>query len=199
MWRASHWLDLVSFTLARGFTMSAHFALYGAPHNGLYVEELLDMQRKDGMLFARAEQSGSEGTYVEVAIWNSNHRQWQRYAFMKCFGGEHKELPDAGSIQTARRFADDINQIMYTQDVSFSIVHNMPQYTNDPACCGASGSPLLDFAKEMVGYLEMKVTGFKMDYPDNHCMVITAQHYLDQAKALVDGEVFNAEPPVFQQ
>lgn len=179
--------------------MVAHYCLYGSPHNVMDVEELLELQRKDGMLYARAEQSGSEGTYVEVAIWNSNHRQWQRYAFMKCFGGEHPTLPDAGSIQTARRFADDVNQILHTQDVSFSIVHNMPQYTKDPACCGASGSPLLDFAKEMVGYLEMKVTGFKQDYPDNHCMVVTAQHYLDQARALVNGDLFSVAAPEFQQ
>jgi len=111
------------------------FCLYGA-HKSITLAELLEQQRNHQMLFARAEQSGCEGTYVEVAIWNENHRQWQRYAFLKCFGGEHPELPDAGSIQTARQFADDVNRIVHIQDVSFSIVHNMPPYTTDPACVG---------------------------------------------------------------
>lgn len=168
--------------------MVAHYCLYGSPHNVLDVEDMLQLQRRDGMLYARAEQSGSEGTYVEVAIWNDNHRQWQRYAFMKCFGGEHPSLPDAESIETATRFATDINQICHTRESDFSIVHALPQYTNEPATVGASGSPLLEFAKEMVGYLEMKLTGFKQEYADNHCIVITAQNYLDQARQLVSGQ-----------
>jgi hypothetical protein len=116
--------------------MVAHFSRYGQSFDTLTVDEILEMQRRDGMLYARAEQSGSEGTYVEVAIWNPNHRQWQRYAFMKCFGGEHPSLPDAGSIQTARQFADDINHLVHVQDVSFSIIHSMPCYTTDPFCAG---------------------------------------------------------------
>lgn len=164
------------------------FWLYGA-HKSITLTELLEQQRSHQMLFARAEQSGCEGTYVEVAIWNENHRQWQRYAFLKCFGGEHPELPDAGSIETATRYARDINAIAHVNDVQWSIVHTLPCYTGEcPAVPGASGSPLLEFAKEMVGYLGMKLDQFRMTYPEDHAIVTTCSNYLKQAQDLVWGQ-----------
>jgi hypothetical protein len=39
------------------------------------------------------------------------------------------------------------------------------------------------FANDMVGYLEMKLVGFRQDYPEGHCMVQTALVYLAQARA----------------
>jgi hypothetical protein len=43
---------------------------------------------------------------------------------------------------------------------------------------------LREFARDMAGYLQMKLDGFRQDYPEDHCMVQTALAYLEQAKAL---------------
>lgn len=41
------------------------------------------------------------------------------------------------------------------------------------------------FTEEMIGYLEMKLTGFRQNYPDYHCIVQTCANYLEQARAIV--------------
>lgn len=103
------------------------FALYGEVWNGVSFEELLEQAKQDGMLLARAEESGCEGCYVEVARWNDGARQWQRYAFLKCFGGEDG-IDDGGACETAERIAASINDAAGRPRYP-SLIHNMPNYT----------------------------------------------------------------------
>ena len=39
-------------------------------------------------LYARAEYSGCEGCYVEIAKWNRHTNSYQKFAFLKFFSGE---------------------------------------------------------------------------------------------------------------
>jgi hypothetical protein len=61
-------------------------------------------------LFAHAESSGCEACYVEVARWSWIRNRWEKFAFVKCFGGEIKEFPDIGDVETCRKIADLINE-----------------------------------------------------------------------------------------
>lgn len=58
-------------------------------------------------LFARAEDSGAEGCYVEIAKWNRHSRRYERFAFEKFFGGEL--WADLSAELTAARVAAIIN------------------------------------------------------------------------------------------
>lgn len=49
----------------------------------------------------------------------------------------------------------------------------------------AASPELLEFAKEMRGYLDLKMIGFRDEYPENHCIVDTAKRYLAQCDAVV--------------
>lgn len=60
-------------------------------------------------LWARAEQSGCEGCYVEVAKWNAGSQRWERFAFEKFFGGEMWDGLNAE--ETAMRVAAIINRV----------------------------------------------------------------------------------------
>lgn len=42
---------------------------------------------------------------------------------------------------------------------------------------------LVALAKDFESYCELKLIGFRQDYPENHCMVQTAVNYRDQARA----------------
>ncbi len=54
-----------------------------------------------------------------------------------------------------------------------------------PIKAAIASAELLDLAKEFQSYLELKLTGFRQDYPEDHCMVQTAVRYLDQARAVI--------------
>jgi hypothetical protein len=49
----------------------------------------------------------------------------------------------------------------------------------------AAAPELVAFAEGMVGYLEMKLAGFRQDYPEDHCMVQTAIRYLAAGRAVI--------------
>ena len=50
-------------------------------------------------------------------------------------------------------------------------------------CDVAAAAPALHaFAQDMVGYLEMKLTGFRHDYPEDHCIVQTCLRKLAAAR-----------------
>jgi hypothetical protein len=102
--------------------MTERFSLYGEVWNGIDYPALLEQAKETGLL-ARAEDSGCEGCYVEVARWNDDARQWQRYAFLKCFGGE--DGIDGSSRETADRIAAAINA---PAGRYASLIHNMPNY-----------------------------------------------------------------------
>jgi hypothetical protein len=124
------------------------FALYSETwQRGLTLDEILKIAA-DHSLVARAENSGSEGCYVEVARWTdaTGYRydaktgrldktgEWQRFAHMKCFGGEdltEEVRESAGNTDamneftTAKRIAAQINEISGNRHVSF--VHSLPR------------------------------------------------------------------------
>ena len=111
-----------------------NYSLYGPAMSQVTHQDLLAMQRREGMLLARAEESGSEGCYVEVAIWNDHAGQWQRFCFMKCFGGEHPSDADHNRVTaniTADLFARDINETgpEAGRRSYIPIVHRMPDFT----------------------------------------------------------------------
>jgi hypothetical protein len=91
-------------------------------HKGFDLLEILEYED----LLARAENSGCEGTYVEVAIWSACRQRWERFAFEKFFGGEIKEFPDLRSYETAKMVADFINERQGTAASSF--IHNLPSF-----------------------------------------------------------------------
>lgn len=49
----------------------------------------------------------------------------------------------------------------------------------------AAAPELFTFAKEMRGYLDLKLSQFRQDYPENHCIVDTAKRYLAQCDAVI--------------
>jgi len=42
---------------------------------------------------------------------------------------------------------------------------------------------LLTLARDFESYLELKLEGFRREYPEDHCIVQTAVRYLEQARA----------------
>lgn len=105
------------------------FAMYGLSVPTRSLDALLVEQWEHGMLLARAEESGAEGCYVEVARYNTTTDTWQRYAFAKCLGGEHPDEPDAKAIRTADLFAAEINTASnMPSDWRPPLIHRMPNY-----------------------------------------------------------------------
>jgi hypothetical protein len=86
---------------------SQRFSLYGS-HLRKCLKSLTWKQliRIPG-LFARAEDSGCEGCYVEIAKWNRHTGRYERFAFDKFFGGELWQ--DASAETTAARVATMVN------------------------------------------------------------------------------------------
>lgn len=129
------------------------YSLYGtAGMRAATIDQLKAENKESGLLFARAENSGCEGCYVEVAKWNEERRRWERYAFEKYFGGEHPDDTDAAGVygyaaDTAQRFADDINAAANPHGENVSFIHSLPDYGERPAW--------LDTLKEIVGLSEI--------------------------------------------
>lgn len=81
-----------------------------------------------GEFVARAEFSGSEGCYVEVARWNEEFGCWQKFAFLKFFGGEYWR--SLGDEATAERLASIINKRNGSERVS--LIHRLPVFCEQP-------------------------------------------------------------------
>jgi hypothetical protein len=98
----------------------SHFSKYGGAES-ISLKEFHEIPAGD--LWARAEQSGCEGCYCEIARWSNKNHRWERFAFAKFFGGEHPEAPEAGSIETAALYARDINR----GEIA-TVIHGLPNY-----------------------------------------------------------------------
>jgi hypothetical protein len=115
-----------------------HFCLYGdLSGRGISLPELLAVAKESGDgITARAEYSGCEGCYIEVARWSDKRRRWERYCFEKVFGGEHSSDPSRpengdhpnclGCLETAALFAKEINEVACNHNGS--LIHNMPNW-----------------------------------------------------------------------
>jgi hypothetical protein len=87
---------------------SLRFAKYSLPKSKRFSKNITFAQlRKIPGLFARAEESGAEACYVEVAKWNPHSRRYERFCFIKLFGGEIWQ--DMDDRSTATRLAAIIN------------------------------------------------------------------------------------------
>jgi len=105
-------------------------------HHLITHAELLDEARAhDGDFWAHAEDSGCEGTYIEVARWQDGPGdtwgRWCRYCFLKVFGGELPTLAcdpdsDLNGHGTALAMADEINAASGTR--AAAIIHNFPKW-----------------------------------------------------------------------
>lgn len=105
------------------------FCLYGGDvFARIGRHSLLGIQEQTGMLLARAENSTCEGCCVEIAIWNDECRQWQRFAYLKCLGGEHYEFPDEDALQTATRIANEINNAGQISSERAALIARLPTY-----------------------------------------------------------------------
>lgn len=100
--------------------LSCNFCRYGRPTEGVTLAKILE--DKDSGYFARAENSGCEGTYVEIARWNEKNRRWERYAFCKFLGGELYD-DDMKAADIADRVVAEINK-----DPRESFIHTLPDW-----------------------------------------------------------------------
>lgn len=119
------------------------FNLYGAdPWATIALEGLLELQREEGMLWAHAEDSGSESCYCEVARWNAATQRYERFAFCKCADYRFPELPDATDDVTAEHMAKLINELIPCKQ-RLPIVYRMPDWANvaTPATIDHHGTP----------------------------------------------------------
>jgi hypothetical protein len=98
-----------------------NFCFYGAVGRGKTRGEVLEeLQSTDFHLVARAEYSGCEGCYCEVARVET---EVYRYAFCKYFGGEIDENV-TGDYDTAHLLAERINAFFPGAD----LVHSLSNY-----------------------------------------------------------------------
>jgi len=110
------------------------FSLHSENHpflGGITLEALLDEQKKDGIYWAHAEDSGCESCYCEVARWSDERGRWERFACLKAYYYRLPELPDASDEETAGAIADQINALAYWHGRA-NIVHRMPSYQPAP-------------------------------------------------------------------
>ena len=106
------------------------FTKYGRPMVDIGLTDLIGHNRIHGDLWARAEDSGCEGCYCEVARWDKENRRWSRYAFEKYFGDEHHT-----GWQLANAAAGAING---GREDDLVLIHSMPNYGEKEPCLSCS-------------------------------------------------------------
>ncbi len=92
---------------------------------------LCERNRQEGDLLARAENSGGEGFYVEVARWSFKRERWERYCFAKLLGGEDRERPDWTPKQLAERYAREINDAFNENQADLALIHILPNWLEE--------------------------------------------------------------------
>ena len=103
------------------------YAYYGnAAMTGIEHTALCEHNRKNGDLLARAENSGSEGCYVEVARWSYERNRWERFCFVKFLGGEDREREDWPVAKLAEHHANEINNAARSGQDRLPLIHNLP-------------------------------------------------------------------------
>lgn len=93
--KVSHWWNRsTQEEPARSFEIPAvpalediMFSRYEDGCRSISLAKIREMQQAGSQFVARAEFSGSEAVYVEIAIYNDGPSRWERFAFEKLFGG----------------------------------------------------------------------------------------------------------------
>ena len=109
------------------------FSYYGGEWRaGITLPELVKHNAERRDLWARAEFSGCEGCFCEVARWNPKTERWERFASAKCFGGEHPSEKDREGVhahETAEKFAQEINDAGSCGNHAH--IHGFPNWRGD--------------------------------------------------------------------
>jgi len=108
--------------------MDFPYFLYGKHDRRISYEQLLAEQRRDGMLYARAEQPGCEGCSVEVARWSEARWRWERYALHKFLDGDDPQFPSC--TEAACHFAKEIDQAGARVTPFSPIIARMPAWVD---------------------------------------------------------------------
>lgn len=100
--------------------------------SSMSFRKLLDLCKSEQDVLARAENSGSEGCYVEIARWNPAYQMngnpqkggWNRFAFDNFFTGQiWKNL---SAYETAERIAGIIN--LRGNQHAANLIHSLPNF-----------------------------------------------------------------------
>ena len=89
---------------------------------------LCERNKQEGDLLARAENSGCEGFYVEVARWSFKRDRWERYCHFKFLGGEDNEREDWKPKQLAEHYAREINDAYNDNQADLALIHKLPNW-----------------------------------------------------------------------
>lgn len=103
--------------------MTVYYCDYAEPTNGFTHDELVELNRTEHNLFARAEDSGSEGCYVEVARYH--YDTWYRYAFSKFLDGDTEGM---SAVEAAKKHAAEIN----AGGCTLPLIFNLERYPRCP-------------------------------------------------------------------
>lgn len=110
---------------------NVRFSHYGPKvvGDGVTLHDLMAMMARDGLFTARAEDSGSEGTYCEVCVWNALTNRFERYAFKKFLGGEFDVNGVTDDVVLAEYCAKLINDAAWACNRKHPpLIHYMPTY-----------------------------------------------------------------------
>jgi len=133
------------------------FGVYGSEwKRGMSLLELYSVA-ETGELHARAEDSGSEGVYVEVARWCHKRSDWFRFAFAKYLGGEDGHESDPW--QLAEWTAAKINAASKNRHVAW--VHSLDNYGDGKT----TRAELLSVLREQTRLIEQFLTGELVAFP----------------------------------
>jgi len=109
-----------------------HYALYTAAwQSGIDHAALCAHNREHGDLLARAENSGCEGHYVEVARWSYKRERWERYCHCKFLGGDDRERADWPPKKLAEHYAREINDAYNDNQADLALIHKLPNWAED--------------------------------------------------------------------
>ena len=97
-----------------------YFTLYNALAEPTVSENDMLKKAKEFALFARIENSGAEGRYIEIARCNESSFNYQRYAFYKFFSEEERKEAEA--------LVSRLNSLAYSGE-ECSFIHKLPTYT----------------------------------------------------------------------
>jgi hypothetical protein len=71
---------------------------------------MIEFSNKHSVI-SRVENSGCEGIYVEVAVYDEKNDDWRRLCFCKCWSEEE---------------AEELNKKIYTEP--YSVIHKMKDF-----------------------------------------------------------------------